>query len=184
MSTKSVRRRHTVSITCDYCGVVFQRETYNPKQPPKYCSIECTPTGRPFEARFGDIVMPEPNSGCWLILGQLTDRGYGHISLDGVVRPTHNAAYRYFVGDIPGGYEVDHLCRNTSCANPAHLEAVTHRVNVLRGVSPAAQHARKQTCRQGHAFDIVMARGKQKRTCRTCNIEYRRARQRHLSGGE
>jgi len=40
------------------------------------------------------------------------------------------------VGPVPDGLELDHLCRNRYCVNPHHLEAVSHRTNVLRGFIP------------------------------------------------
>lgn len=58
----------------------------------------------------------------------------------------HRLSYELFVGPIPDGYELDHLCRNRGCVNPAHLEAVTHRVNVLRGLAALPREER-------HAFD-------------------------------
>ena len=77
-------------------------------------------------------------AGCWEYLGARTPRGYGNITvgsiLDGTrrVRKVHAVAYELWVGDVPEGLELDHLCRNSSCFNPAHLEPVTHRVNLRR----------------------------------------------------
>ena len=51
-----------------------------------------------------------------------------------------------FKGTIPQGLVIDHLCRNKSCVNPAHLEAVTNTENVLRGEAPSAKAARKTHC--------------------------------------
>lgn len=44
----------------------------------------------------------------------------------------HILYYRKYKGDIPEGCEIDHLCRNTSCVNPDHLEAVSHAINIQR----------------------------------------------------
>jgi hypothetical protein len=35
-------------------------------------------------------------------------------------------------GPVPEGLELDHLCRNPPCVNPAHLEPVTHQQNMQR----------------------------------------------------
>lgn len=62
----------------------------------------------------------------------------------------HRAVYEHLRGPIPVGLELDHLCRNTRCVNPAHLEPVTHRENALRGVGVSAINAAKTHCKYGH----------------------------------
>lgn len=77
-----------------------------------------------------------------------------------------------FYGSIGKGLEIDHLCRNRKCVNPLHLEAVTRKTNVLRGVSPSAKNAVKTTCAKGHMFDdkntYVRIRKGGGRACREC----------------
>lgn len=85
---------------------------------------------------------------------------------------SHRLVYERLIGPIPAGMELDHLCRNRACINPAHLEPVTPRVNVLRSNGLAARQANRSACPRGHAYDIVDSRGR--RRCRTC----RRAQQR------
>lgn len=79
-------------------------------------------------------------NGCWLWSGHKDQKGYGRFYWKGLNEYAHRWAYEYFVGAVPVGLELDHLCRNRGCVNPAHLEAVTHRVNVARGTSPSAKH--------------------------------------------
>jgi len=90
--------------------------------------------------------------------------------------------YEHFVGPIPDGFHIDHLCRNRACANPAHLEAVPPRVNILRGVGMSAIHARQTHCVNGHPFDaentLILPDGE--RCCRTCNRERQRQRNARL----
>lgn len=85
--------------------------------------------------RFWNKVYPEPNTGCWL-WGGSTSNGYGQI-VGNVPRLrvlAHRWAYATATGDwAPQGADTDHLCRQRACVNPAHLEVVTHQVNVLRG---------------------------------------------------
>lgn len=75
---------------------------------------------------------------CWLWVGAKNDHGYGQFSLRDVqtgARGTyaHRWAYGFLRDEIPAGLVLDHLCRNTSCVNPWHLEPVTQQINVLRG---------------------------------------------------
>lgn len=104
---------------------------------------------------------------CWLWTGARKSEGYGSFSIrhgDSVY--AHRFAYQQLVGPIPAGLQLDHLCRVRNCVNPDHLEPVERKVNILRGQSPAAIHARKSTCRNGHPFDAVGATGN--RRCLTC----------------
>lgn len=59
--------------------------------------------------------------------------------------PAHRAVYLTLVGSLPADLVIDHLCRNTRCVNPAHMEPVTNRENVLRGIGPTSRLARGVT---------------------------------------
>lgn len=87
---------------------------------------------------------------CWLWMGARNKDGHGNLWVKPRVVYAHVFAYELLVGKVPNGLELDHLCRVPYCVNPAHLEAVTHRENVLRGVGTAAIHARKTHCKRGH----------------------------------
>jgi hypothetical protein len=109
----------------------------------------------------------DPITGCWLWHKYRPD-GYARIRR-GTADYAHRYYYKTYVGPIPDGMELDHLCRVRHCVNPRHLEPVTPKVNTLRGLSPAAQFARATHCVNGHPFDeantYVNAR---QRVCRTC----------------
>jgi hypothetical protein len=82
----------------------------------------------------------------------------------------HRVVWRAYRGVIPSGLDLDHLCRVRSCVNPAHLEPVTRRVNLLRGDTLTARHAALTQCYRGHEMNAtntyVTKRGF--RDCRVC----------------
>jgi hypothetical protein len=72
------------------------------------------------------------------------------------------------VGEIPEGLELDHLCRNTLCVNPDHLEPVTHAENIQRG---HAARGPVTHCRRRHemtAENSYFDGRTGKRYCRSC----------------
>lgn len=70
---------------------------------------------------------------CWIWTGCLYPTGYGlFVGNDRLPHRAHRIAYELWKGPIPAGLVIDHLCCNRACCNPAHLEAVTQRENVLR----------------------------------------------------
>lgn len=113
--------------------------------------------------------IPEPNTGCWLWTESLDSGGYGRIRINGVLVSSHRAAYRIFVGEVPSGMELDHLCRVRSCCNPDHLEAVTPKENVARG-DLWKVNGLKTHCPRGHEYSKNNTYSyKRKRNCRKCN---------------
>lgn len=136
-----------------------------------------------------DLLMAKVKKGpgsddCWLWTGRC-QRGYGayDVKVDG--RWTHIAAHRVSyqlnVGPIPDGLVLDHLCRVKNCVRPDHLEAVTQRENVLRGMAPSAIAARRSTCAKGHDItdpaNLYPDRSHpRERRCRICHNERERAR--------
>ena len=70
---------------------------------------------------------------CWVWQRSIAWSGYGMAWRDGKHVLAHRAYYEEWVGPIPDGYQLDHLCRNRACVNPEHLEVTTRRQNVRRG---------------------------------------------------
>lgn len=130
----------------------------------------------PERERFWAKVMTGTAEDCWEWQGPRNPAGYGIFftypaPAVQVNRPAHRYAYEDTVGSIADGLVIDHLCRNPSCVNPAHLEPVTQQMNVLRGpTNLATLNASKTHCPQGHAYDEVNTLiYKGSRVCRACN---------------
>lgn len=116
---------------------------------------------------------------CWTWTGAILPNGYGMASVGGRKVGAHRLSHELFVGPIPEGFEVDHLCRKKDCVNPTHLEAVTPLENTRRA------HAHINHCPAGHPKTpenlIPQAKGSGK--CRVCHRDrarIRRAAQREL----
>lgn len=135
-----------------------------------------------------------PSPYCVLWGHALTEDGYGRVWAGDRVRRAHVMAYVFYHGHaVPDGHEVDHLCRNRACYNPTHLEAVSHRDNILRGDTIVARNAAKTHCPQGHPLSgdnliASMFATYGKRSCRTCanersRVRYRRSRLTLITGG-
>ncbi len=100
-----------------------------------------------------DRIEPEPNTGCWLWTGATAGLGYSQVRIAGRRLYAHRAVYEFFKGAVPVGLEMDHLCRVRPCVNPAHVEAVTHRENLLRSpIQISTVNSRKTHCLRGHAL--------------------------------
>lgn len=111
-------------------------------------------------------------SGCWLWTASTVNNGYGRFRIGGESRLAHRVSYELHVGPIPEGLQLDHLCRVRDCVNPAHLEPVTASVNIRRGTSSAAEHAKQSHCIHGHLFDeanTYIWSGNNSRSCRRCS---------------
>jgi len=120
--------------------------------------------------------------GCWEWDGRKNIGGYGMVHWKGKRPVVHRVAYELLVGPIPDGLTLDHLCRNPGCCNPAHLEPVTMRENILRGTQIAAQNAAKTHCKRGHPFDeanterTISPKGWPRRACLACRRTPKHAR--------
>ena len=116
---------------------------------------------------------------CWQWIGNIQTGGYGQTYIDGKPRLAHRVVWETLVGKIPENLELDHLCRNSACVNPDHLEPVTHRENVRRGVAGGSANKAKTHCKHGHPFSgdnlIIEKRSSvfRRRRCRTCHNKHR-----------
>lgn len=114
--------------------------------------------------RFESKIFPEPNSGCWLWTGYVKPDGYGRFSLRCRQIPAHRFSYTLYVGNIPNGLEIDHICKVRCCVNPNHLRLVTREENM-------AFRTQRSHCDNGHPFseeNTYLRPGTNGRQCRTC----------------
>lgn len=142
------------------------------------------------EERFWSKVDKRGNSECWPWIGAKSTNSlykggfsYGCISRTPAgpnkrLAKAHRVAYELLVGSIPDGLTLDHLCKNTLCVNPAHLEPVSQAENILRGNAISARYKRRTHCKRGHMLTeenfYSWPEGSAyagKRTCRLCHLE-------------
>jgi hypothetical protein len=188
-----MRTKRTIPRACAQCGATFHIPPGRLRhQPGRYCSRACTQRARVavappevIEQRFWEKV--DKHSGhwwngteCWRWQGHLS-KGYGRIHFTPSKKTqAHRYSYMLAGGVIPEGQQIDHLCRNQWCVNPAHLEPVTNRVNMLRGESPPAIVRRTGRCKRGHEMTpentLTVRTRPNERTCRACRDMLRNAR--------
>jgi HNH endonuclease len=129
----------------------------------------------PLEERFWGKV--NKTGACWLWTGVFDNGGYGIIKVNKRKVGAHRVSWELNRGPIPYGLDIDHLCRVRSCVNPDHLEPVTRKENIERGVAritSLSRFAAMTHCRRGHEFTpentrhSISAKGYTLRTCKTC----------------
>lgn len=116
---------------------------------------------------------------CWPWLGAI-NQGYGYFWLNGTMHNAHRVVYELLIGPVPDGLTLDHLCQNTRCVNPAHLDPCPTGENTLRSSRAiTAINARKTHCVRGHEFTPentrILTGRKRGRQC----IECAKAKGRH-----
>lgn len=134
------RNRKHADRVCDHCGTL-----YRPRRPQsKYCSLQCTwanNKGNPGATwrnkksageRFWAQVAKTDT--CWLWTGHKQQSGHGRFQpkRNGPSMSAFRFAWEELFGEVPNGFELDHLCRRPACVNPDHLEPVTHAENIRR----------------------------------------------------
>lgn len=127
----------------------------------------------------------QKTDGCWFWTAATNGKpGYGVFAFNRRQQLAHRVAYELFVGPVPDGLTLDHLCRVRNCVNPEHLEPVTLAENIDRGKAYRLRGAdsiqgSKTHCPKGHPYDEAntrIRRGKKggpERVCRTCEHRQR-----------
>lgn len=128
------------------------------------------------EERFLSHVIVDPETGCWHWTGKKDRDGYGRFKLPGDISiAVHKWAYMHWRGSYTEP-ELDHLCRNTSCGSPWHVEPVTKSQNQKRGKWGVLRSGNGYgVCSQGHQLEgenLLMEAGgvrtPLRRRCRIC----------------
>lgn len=131
---------------------------------------------RPLIDRLNEKI--ERTDSCWLWRGATTGgaHAYGMIWQDGKNLLAHRVMHALYKSNIDGGQEIDHLCRNKLCVNPDHLEAVSHKENMLRA-DPGQRWRQKTHCPKGHAYTAENTRITHgSRSCKSCESIYNKRR--------
>lgn len=117
--------------------------------------------------RFESKIM-QAEDGCWLWTGTVTGSGYGYFGRDGKTLRAHRVAYEHYVGPIPDGLHLHHLCRQKTCVNPDHLLPMTQGEN--------NNQERRATCKRGHDMtDAYQRPDRPTRQCMECHVINKRA---------
>jgi len=122
---------------------------------------------------------------CWLWTGYCW-RGYGRFYFNSRPILAHRFSFEITHGPIPGGMEIDHLCKVCHCVNPSHMELVPHVVNLKRGdiFKIGLFQKSKTRCPKGHLYDEANTYyDKKGRQCKACKIERQRERRRKIKNG-
>jgi len=129
---------------CLECGTHYakkSREWWGYWVARQFCSTQCSNAWKnrrmehpPLDPMIR-VVKLDGEDGCWRWNGAHTGNGYAecsnHKGRYGTIH-AHRRVYEHLVGPIPNGLDIDHLCRNRWCVNPAHMEPVTRKENLRR----------------------------------------------------
>lgn len=174
--------REMALLICKGCGVEVLKPiaVFNQKAPQRFCTRLCARKAPKGKSRQPDLMQwfwdqVDKSGECWTWTFRHDKYGYGFFRIGRRHIFAHRYSYESSVGPIPDGLEIDHLCRNHICVNPAHLEPVTTRENQYRGQAPNMLLHLSGRCKRGHDVSGINAylRPDGRIICRECD------RQRH-----
>lgn len=151
------------------CHACYERNRRNGTLPPKQ------PRPSSVERFLSKVAVTDA---CWLWAASLNKDGYGQFKGEQGMVKAHRWSYQWFVGTIPEGLTIDHLCRVRHCVNPDHLEVVTQAENVRRnpayGTETHCVHGHERTERNTAWVRPKFAPHRTWRKCKDCDSEAQR----------
>lgn len=123
--------------------------------------------------RIFEKIIYDSKTKCWIWSGAKDYQGYGQGFYRGRKERIHRLIYAFFNGPIPRGQhrkyaQIDHICKNTSCCNPKHLELVAQKTNIIRSNGITAQNSKKTHCKYGHKLPPYNI-NKPRKYCKICD---------------
>ena len=112
---------------------------------------------------------------CMLWARGCNSQGYGSWTslINGSRKRAHRVMYECFIGEIPNGMTIDHLCKCPSCINVEHMEVVTIQENISRSGGVSSINKSKIVCKRGHPLSgNNLYVYKNMRKCKTCMRDY------------
>jgi len=114
---------------------------------------------------------------CLIWQGPLDKDGYGTFYLRRMNRRAHRVAWFSIHGDLPDDHVINHVCRNPSCVNPQHLQAITRSENVMRDSGAITYiNSQKTHCPAGHPYDRIYSGQRYCSICEAAKKKRLRAR--------
>jgi hypothetical protein len=112
--------------------------------------------------------LPSENA-CWAWIGKRNKQGHPRFYFNNRIGLAHRFAYEEWIGDIPVGWDLHHVCGNPWCVNPSHLKPLPHGAHT-KYHAPMIQHPTREYCIRGHPLtpDNRMANGGKNTWCREC----------------
>ena len=172
----TLRRDYSQAVCWNCQRTVLRRKRRGREAKYHYCSMDCWNDAKVKQRHTRLWAKVRQEGDCWIWHGHVSSNGYGSLRVGARWVGVHRYVYILTRGPLPDGLVIDHLCRQPRCVNPAHLEPVPHRINVLRGESFSAVYARRMHCKHGHVYTSENTRIDPTtggRRCRVC--ENRRA---------
>lgn len=116
---------------CKGCNVEIQ---WTQTKQRNYCKVECL--NNQITSRTNEIIKENfekkviKQDGCWGWNGMINAGGYARMSKNNKKESAHRISYIIHKGEIPEGFNINHICHNKICTNPEHLYAGSQKQNV------------------------------------------------------